>query len=56
MNARCTECDAQINIPDDAVKGEIVTCPDCGLNYEVLREEGGVSLKPAENLGEDWVE
>lgn len=56
MNVKCSECDAQITVPDDAVPGEIVTCPDCGLNYEVVKSEGGFSLKPAESISEDWGE
>jgi alpha-aminoadipate carrier protein LysW len=57
MNAKCNDCDGTIIVPDDAVEGEIVTCPDCGLNFEVAQNTGvGVMLKPAENVGEDWGE
>lgn len=56
MNMKCSECDAEIDVPDDAVSGEIVTCPDCGLNYEVVKEEDRVTLKPAESMSEDWGE
>ncbi len=56
MNVKCSECDANINVPDDAVSGEIVTCPDCGLNYEVVKNEDGILLKPAESMSEDWGE
>ena len=34
-DVKCTDCEAPIVIPDDAVDGEIVTCPDCGLDLEV---------------------
>ena len=30
----CPECDANITIPNDAVEGEIVTCPDCGASKD----------------------
>ena len=30
----CPECDANMTIPEDAVEGEIVTCPDCGASFE----------------------
>ena len=54
---RCPECDAEINVPDDVVSGEIVSCPDCGLDLEVKFDgSGSISLKPAEVEGEDWGE
>ena len=53
----CLECDADINIPDDAIKGEIVTCPDCGANYEIEDiNNDEVKITPAESVGEDWGE
>ncbi|MEM2248152.1 MAG: lysine biosynthesis protein LysW [Candidatus Bathyarchaeia archaeon] len=46
-----------MSIPEDAISGEIVSCPDCGLDLEVRFDEKGlVSLKPAEIEGEDWGE
>nr|NIQ05322.1 lysine biosynthesis protein LysW [Candidatus Korarchaeota archaeon] len=33
--AKCEECDAEINIPEDALEGEIVTCPECGASFEL---------------------
>lgn len=53
---RCLECDRDLNIPDDAVDGEIITCPDCGANYEVMHTSKGIELKQAESVGEDWGE
>jgi alpha-aminoadipate/glutamate carrier protein LysW len=54
-NFECQECGAAISIPEDAVKGEIITCPDCGAEYEIAsKTENGVELKPAETVGEDW--
>jgi alpha-aminoadipate carrier protein LysW len=50
----CPECDADINIPDDAVEGEIVTCPDCGASFELSKAPEGFELKPAQTVGEDW--
>ncbi len=57
MKAKCEECEGQINVPKDVVVGEIVTCPDCGLDYEVVEVSGdNVMLKAAETSGEDWGE
>jgi alpha-aminoadipate carrier protein LysW len=51
----CQECGAEISIPEDAVKGEIITCPDCGGEYEIAsKTEENVEMKQAETVGEDW--
>ena len=50
----CPECDAKMTIPNDAVEGEIVTCPDCGASYELVKASEGYELKPAQTVGEDW--
>ena len=53
----CPECDANLNIHDDASVGEIVSCPDCGADFEISKKEGSsVELKQAESVGEDWGE
>jgi alpha-aminoadipate carrier protein LysW len=39
----------------DAVKGEIVSCPDCGAELEVT-ETAPVSLVLAPEAEEDWGE
>ncbi len=56
MKVKCPECDADINVPDDAVKGEIITCPDCGANYEIAEINDEVKIVEAESVGEDWGE
>jgi alpha-aminoadipate/glutamate carrier protein LysW len=57
VNTNCAECDAQIAVPTDAILGEIVSCKDCGSEYEVAEISGGtVTLKPAEKVEEDWGE
>ncbi|MEM2926077.1 MAG: alpha-aminoadipate/glutamate carrier protein LysW/ArgW [Candidatus Bathyarchaeia archaeon] len=57
MKVKCPECDGNINVPDDAVLGEIVSCPDCGQEFEIHKIQGShVELKPAEVEGEDWGE
>ncbi len=53
----CPECDASLNIPDDASVGEIISCPDCGADFEISKKDGtNVQLKQAETVGEDWGE
>ena len=33
--AKCPDCDAELDVPSDTEKGEIVSCPGCGLELEV---------------------
>jgi len=57
MKVKCSECDGDIELPSDVTIGEIVTCPDCGLDFEVsVINPDGVFLKRAESIGEDWGE
>jgi alpha-aminoadipate carrier protein LysW len=57
MNVKCLECGCDFDVPDDVIVGEIVTCPDCGLELEVARIEAGkIELKSAKVEGEDWGE
>jgi len=57
MKARCPECDAEVKIPDDVIIGEIVSCPDCGQELEIVEiKNGNVKVKVAEVEGEDWGE
>lgn len=53
---KCVDCDAQVEVPDDAVNGEIVSCPDCGLDFEVVVNPQGRSIKPVVIEKEDWGE
>ncbi len=53
----CTNCEGKIKIPEDSSPGEIVNCPDCGENFELVRDKDQkFSLKRAEQVGEDWGE
>lgn len=52
----CPECGGKIKVPDDVLEGEIFSCPDCGMEYEVYINDGEITLKPAEVEGEDWGE
>jgi len=55
--AICTECGAEIIVPKDSLVGEIITCPDCGMDYELVKIEGDkVDIREAEEVGEDWGE
>ena len=57
MKAKCLECNADLMIPEDVISGEIVSCLDCGMDFEVSKkDEDDLELKPAEIEGEDWGE
>ena len=56
MEGQCPDCGATVPIPDDTTNGEIVTCPCCGLEFEVKIEIDGCSLKELTIEGEDWGE
>lgn len=57
VKCQCPKCDAEIKVPEDASVGEIVSCPDCGEDFEIASKNGGTcKLKNAEKVGEDWGE
>ncbi len=53
--AECPECGATINLPPGTEVGEILTCPDCGVELEVVNLEPP-SLQLAPQVEEDWGE
>jgi alpha-aminoadipate carrier protein LysW len=55
VNANCPECDATITFAADAVEGEIVQCPDCGAELEVV-SVAPPELALAPEVAEDWGE
>jgi alpha-aminoadipate/glutamate carrier protein LysW len=55
MNATCPECDAPITLAADVVEGEIIVCPDCAAELEVISVDPA-ELALAPEVGEDWGE
>jgi len=53
--ALCTECDAEITLEPSTEVGEIIQCPDCGQDLEVISVEPP-ELAPAPEEEEDWGE
>ncbi len=51
----CPECVADIPIPEGTLKGEILTCPDCGAELEVTGV-APIQLALAPPIEEDWGE
>ncbi len=51
----CPECAAEITLEAGTEAGEIIVCPDCGVDLEVTSlEPAAVQLAPMEQ--EDWGE
>jgi alpha-aminoadipate carrier protein LysW len=51
----CPECEATIAAPSNVIEGEILPCPDCGAELEVVSVEPlAVALAP--QIEEDWGE
>lgn len=55
MKLKCDECEGDVDVPNDSISGEVVSCGDCGTEYEVIKDSD-VKLKRAESVGEDWGE
>jgi alpha-aminoadipate carrier protein LysW len=52
---KCPVCGEQVSVDDNALPGEIVE-HECGAQLEVFNDHGKLSLRLAEQVGEDWGE
>jgi alpha-aminoadipate carrier protein LysW len=51
----CLECEAEISIESNVEQNEIIVCPDCGVDLEIVSIDPlTVELAPMEE--EDWGE
>ncbi len=55
MSALCPECEAALAL-QSVIQGEIVVCPDCGVDLEVTAVAPQVALALAPQEAEDWGE
>ncbi len=51
----CPVCDAEIEAPQDMIEGELLTCPECGVELEVISTDP-FSVAEAPQEEEDWGE
>jgi alpha-aminoadipate carrier protein LysW len=51
----CPECAAELDLGSDLEEGEILVCPDCGVELEVMGLDP-VTLELAPEVEEDWGE
>ncbi len=57
MKCECPACYFVFEMDDDTIVGEVVPCPDCGVDLEVMEiENGKVTAQIAEIAEEDWGE
>jgi alpha-aminoadipate carrier protein LysW len=57
LTINCIDCGLSLEIPEDAIDGEIIGCPDCGLDYVASpTETGSMMLTELVLEGEDWGE
>lgn len=54
-HATCPECAGEVPLPNDTLQGEIVQCPDCGVELEVMSLDP-LTLELAPEEEEDWGE
>lgn len=51
----CVECAGEVETADDLMIGEILECPECGAELEVVNNRP-VTLALAPEIEEDWGE
>lgn len=51
--AECTECGAELDLPETIEVSEITTCSDCGAELEVV-SVNPITLDLAPEEEEDW--
>ncbi len=53
----CPVCGGIVEIPEDALSGEVFEHDECGSQLElVIDDDGKMYLKELEDIGEDWGE
>ena len=55
LKVKCLTCDASFET-EKPVIGEILDCPDCGLNLIVKSLNNGIQLEIVSEEEEDWGE
>ena len=51
--ALCPECETDLDLDEEEIEeGEIVSCPECGLDFEVITKSP-LELNPVEKADDD---
>jgi alpha-aminoadipate carrier protein LysW len=57
MKGKCPECYFEFDVADSVMIGEIIECPDCAVQLEVVeKNNGGIVFEVAQLEEEDWGE
>lgn len=51
----CPECDADVRLPADAMENELIVCPECAAELEII-SLNPPQLERAPEVEEDWGE
>jgi alpha-aminoadipate carrier protein LysW len=51
----CLQCAAELDLASDVEMGEIVICPDCGVEWEIMSVDP-LTIELAPEVEEDWGE
>jgi len=51
----CVVCEGKVLVSDELMEGEIITCPDCGSELEVISLDP-LTVAEAPEVQEDWGE
>ncbi|MHA1688707.1 MAG: lysine biosynthesis protein LysW [Promethearchaeota archaeon] len=55
--AECPSCFFEFELDEGTIVGEVIPCPDCGVDLEVIEIQGDVAkVAEAELAEEDWGE
>ena len=53
----CPSCFFEFDLDDGTIEGEVISCPDCGVDLEVVKINGEIAkVEEAEMTEEDWGE
>jgi len=55
MTVNCIICDGEVRLPQDAMEGELMVCPDCGTELELVCMDP-LTVEEAPEVQEDWGE
>ena len=57
MKMKCPICGGELEIPDDALPGEVFEHEECGAQLELYKDDSGqLKLRLLEGVSEDWGE
>jgi alpha-aminoadipate/glutamate carrier protein LysW len=57
VQAECPSCYFEFSPEEEVMVGEVITCPDCGVDLEVMKVNGDkLEVQVAEVGAEDWGE